>query len=80
MGNIYKPITKGLPRDVFEHIHAAVTGEKIFERFKSWFGKGFRSLSGVIFGQIQQLRAMHTSKIFLSPSSDGSALCGSFYS
>ena len=34
MDDIYKPIRKGLPRDVFEHIHAAVTGEKIFERFK----------------------------------------------
>ena len=34
MDDIYKPIRKGLPRDVFEQIHAAVTGEKIFERFK----------------------------------------------
>ena len=33
MDDIYKPIRKCLPRDVFEHIPAAVTGEKIFERF-----------------------------------------------
>ena len=34
MEDIYKPITKSLPRDVFEHIHVVVTGEKIFKRFK----------------------------------------------
>ena len=71
MDNIYKPIRKGLPRDVFEHIRVAVTRKKIFERFLkdlSLFDKGFRSLFGVIFGQTQQLRAMYTSKIILSPS------------